>query len=315
MNATLHSSYAYCGQLTRRTAGNFYYSFLVLPREKRQAMSALYAFSRVTDDLGDNDQPVEMRRAALVAWRRALQRALDGAAEGRVLPALVDTLRRYGFSPAYLHDLIDGVETDLQQTDYQTFDELRGYCHKVASAVGLCCIHIWGFTNDAAFEPARKCGLAFQLTNILRDLEEDAAEGRVYLPQEDLERFGYSVQDLRQGLRNDRFQALMRFEIARAERFYQEAADLQRWLEPDGKTVFGAMTGIYRGLLNEIKRLDGDVFGRRVRLSAWRKLRIAGRWLFVRPASPIGQPHFVEAASLPLQKTRQDAASTKAAAR
>lgn len=292
MNTALHSSYSYCRRLTRRTAGNFYYSFLVLPREKREAMSALYAFSRLTDDLGDNDQPVEARRAALIDWRRALGRALDGAAEGRVLPALVDTLRRYGFSPSYLHDLIDGVEMDLNRTTYQTFDELRDYCHKVASAVGLCCIHIWGFTNDAAFEPARKCGLAFQLTNILRDLKEDAAEGRVYLPQEDLERFGYSAQDLRQGICNDRFHDLMRFEIARAERFYQEAADLERWLEPDGKTVFGAMTAIYRGLLGEIKRLDGDVFGRRVRLSAWRKLRIAGRWLFVRPAGRGGQPHF-----------------------
>ena len=296
MNAALHSSYSYCRRLTRRTAGNFYYSFLVLPREKREAMSALYAFSRLTDDLGDNDQPVEVRRAALKDWRGALDRALDGAAEGRVLPALVDTLRRYGFSPSYLHDLIDGVEMDLNRTTYQTFDELRDYCHKVASAVGLCCIHIWGFTNDAAFEPARQCGLAFQLTNILRDLKEDAAEGRVYLPQEDLERFGYSAQDLRQGVCNDRFHDLMRFEIARAERFYQEAADLERWLEPDGKTVFGAMTAIYRGLLGEIKRLDGDVFGRRVRLSAWRKLRIAGRWLFVRPASLAGKPHFETAA-------------------
>ena len=292
MNDTLQTSYTYCRQLTRRTAGNFYYSFLVLPREKRQAMTALYAFSRLTDDLGDNDQPVEDRRAALADWRRALDRALAGAVEGRVLPALVDTLDRYRISPKYLHDLIDGVETDLDRTAYRSFDELRDYCYKVASAVGLCCIHIWGFTNDAAFEPARKCGLAFQLTNILRDLKEDAAEGRVYLPQEDLDRFGYTVEELRQGVRNERFQELMRFEIARAERFYQEAAELDRWLEPDGKTVFGAMTGIYRGLLNEIKRLDGDVFGHRVRLSAWRKLRIASRWLFVRPTSGIGRPHF-----------------------
>lgn len=296
MNEMLHSSYAHCRQLTRRTAGNFYYSFLVLPREKRQAMSALYAFSRVTDDLGDNDQPVETRRAALANWRRALDRALDGDAAGPVLPALTDTLRRYGFSPGYLHDLIDGVEMDLDRTSYQTFDELREYCYKVASAVGLCCIHIWGFTDDAAFEPARKCGLALQLTNILRDLEEDAAEGRVYLPQEDLQRFGYSVEDLRQGVRNDRFVSLMRYEIARAEGYYQEAAELERWLGPEGKTVFGAMTAIYRGLLGEIKRLDGDVFGRRVRLSAWRKLRIAGRWLLVRPARPIRQPHFESAA-------------------
>ena len=296
MSGSLQASYAFCRQLTRRTAGNFYYSFLVLPREKRRAMSALYAFSRLTDDLGDNSRPVDERRTALVDWRRSLDRALDGEAEGLVLPALVDTLERYGFSPAYLHDLIDGVEMDLDHVRYQTFDELTDYCYKVASAVGLCCIHIWGFTSDAALAPARKCGLAFQLTNILRDLKEDAAEDRVYLPQEDLRRFGYSSEELRQGLSSEGFKHLMRFEIGRAERLYQEAAELERWLEPDGKTAFGAMTGIYRSLLEEIKRLDGDVFRRRVRLSAWRKLRIASRWLLTPPAGRAPQPH-LEAAS------------------
>jgi phytoene synthase len=283
MSESLEASYAYCRQLTRQTAGNFYYSFLVLPRHKRQAMCALYAFARRTDDLSDNSQPVEMRRAALLDWRLSLERALDGEPTGPILPALVDTLENYEFSPKWLHALIDGVEMDLEHAPYETFDELSEYCYKVASVVGLCCIHIWGFTSEAAFEPARKCGVAFQLTNILRDLKEDAAENRVYLPQEDLRRFGYTVEELRQGASNERFKQLMRFEIARAEQYYAEAAELEHWLEPDGKIIFGAMTGIYRGLLEEIKRHDSDVFHYRVRLSTWRKLRIAGRWLLTRP--------------------------------
>ncbi len=284
MSGRLEASYAYCRQLTRRTAGNFYYSFLVLPRVKRQAMCALYAFARWTDDLGDNSQPVEVRRAALIDWRLSLERALDGDPTGPILPALVDTLEHYEFSPRWLHALIEGVEMDLGRVRCDSFNDLNDYCYKVASAVGLCCIHIWGFTSEAAFEPAGKCGVAFQLTNILRDIKEDAAENRVYLPQEDLRRFGYSEDELRQGVSNDHFRELMRFEIARAEQFYEEAAELDRWLEPDGKPVFGAMTGIYRSLLNEIKRLDGEVFHHRVRLSAWRKLRIASRWLLARPA-------------------------------
>lgn len=287
MSGTLEASYAYCRQLTRRTAGNFYYSFLVLPREKRQAMCALYAFARLTDDLGDNAQPKAVRRAALTDWRSQLDRALVGDAAGPILPALIDTAQTYGFSPDYLHELIDGVEMDLDRSRYETFAELSDYCSKVASAVGLCCIHIWGYTSDAALAPARSCGIAFQLTNILRDLKEDAAEDRVYLPLEDLRRWGYSVDELLQGASNERFKELMEFQIARAERYYAEAAELERWLEPDGKTVFGAMTAIYRGLLEEIKRLDGDVFRHRVRLSAWRKLRIAGRWLLAHPG---GEP-------------------------
>ncbi len=284
MSGTLEASYSYCRRLTRRTAGNFFYSFLVLPREKRRAMCALYAFARRTDDLGDNSQPIESRRAALTDWRLALNRALAGNAQGPILPALVDTAQAYGFSPAYLHALIDGVEMDLEYpTRYETFEELSDYCYKVASAVGLCCIHIWGFTSDAALEPARKCGVAFQLTNILRDLKEDAAEDRVYLPLEDLRRCGYTVDELLRGVSNERFKKLMRFEIARAEQYYAEAAELEHWLEPDGKIIFGAMTGIYRGLLEEIKRHDADVFHYRVRLSTWRKLRIAGRWLLTRP--------------------------------
>ena len=151
--------------------------------------------------------------------------------------------------------------------------------------MGVACIHVWGFRDPAALEPARKCGIAFQLTNILRDLKEDADCGRVYLPLEDLRRFDYSREDLTQGVHDARFCALMRFQIARAEQFYREGLELERWLTADGRAALGAMSGIYRELLDEIKRRDGDVFSGRVSVSPWRKARIAARWLLPRPAS------------------------------
>ncbi|HEV3339886.1 MAG TPA: phytoene/squalene synthase family protein [Pirellulales bacterium] len=290
MSATLTASYEDCRRLARRCAKNFYYSFMLLPHDKRQAMCALYAFSRQTDDLGDNRQPVEARRAALADWRRSLDRGLSGSYDSSIFPALADTVDRYGLPPRYLHALIDGVEMDLDRNRYETFDELREYCYKVASAVGLCCIHIWGFTDDRAVEPALKCGLALQLTNILRDLKEDAEADRIYLPQDELRRFDYTCDDLRRGVVDERFRRLMRFQIERAEQFYDEGTNLNRWLSSDGRTALGTMTGIYRSLLAEIKRLDGDVFHHRVRLTTWRKLQIAGRWLLASPPHPLRPP-------------------------
>jgi phytoene synthase len=286
MTWTVEASYAHCRTLARRAATNFYLSFFTLPKAKRQAMYALYAFLRRTDDLGDNAEPLETRRAALMQWRTSLERSLAGEFDSPLFPALADTVARYDIPPEYLFAAIDGVEMDLNGGYYETFDDLCSYCHKVASVVGLACIHIWGFRGPEALEPARKCGIAFQITNILRDLKEDAATGRVYLPQQDLHRFKYSNDDLRNGIRDGRFRALMHFEIERTESLYREAAELARWLEPDGRKVFTAMVGIYRGLLDEIKRRDGDVFSSRVRLSTWHKLRIAGNALLARTPVP-----------------------------
>jgi 15-cis-phytoene synthase len=290
MSVSLSTSYDTCRRLARRSARNFYYSFMLLPRDKRRAMCALYAFSRQTDDLSDNRQPIDARRAALAAWRHSLDHGLSGSYDSPIMPALIDTIHRYQLPPDYLHALIDGVEMDLDRSRYETFEELREYCYKVASVVGLCCIHIWGFTGEEAIEPAINCGTALQLTNILRDLKEDADQGRIYLPQEDLRRFGYTSDELCSGVVDERFRRLMRFEIERVERLYDDAADLANWLSSDGRAVFGAMTGIYRGLLNEIKRQDGDVFRHRVQLTTWRKLRIAGRWLLASPPHPLKPP-------------------------
>jgi phytoene synthase len=284
MTCSLETSYRACQRLTRESAHNFYYSFLLLPRGKRRSMCALYAFMRHTDDLGDNDQPVDARRHALDQWQRSLDLALEGRFDSPLLPALADTLAKFRVPPVYLYDVIDGVRMDLNRQRYETFDELADYCYHVASVVGLACIHIWGFQGgEAALVPARASGIALQLTNILRDLREDARAGRVYLPQEDLRRFGYTSEDLLAGVDDARFDALMRFEIARAEDYYRQGAQLAPYLYQDGKRVFGAMTGIYRGLLDEIKLRHGDVFNRRVGLSPWRKLRIAARWMLPRP--------------------------------
>ncbi len=290
MSLTLAASYAHCQQIARRSASSFYYSFLLLPKRKRLAMCALYAFLRRTDDLGDNAEPVLARRAKLAAWRQSLARAAQGEFDDPLLPALADTVARFEIPLGYLEAVIDGVEMDLETCRYETFEQLEAYCHRVASAVGLACLRIWGCSSAQAEPAARQCGLAFQMTNILRDLKEDAAQNRIYLPREDLDRFGYTEDDLRAGVRDERFRRLMRFEIERTEKFYAEAVKLERWLPADGRRVFGSMLAVYRALLAEIKRLDGDVLSSRIRLSRWRKMRIATRWLLFRSraSQPVG---------------------------
>lgn len=283
MNLELRTSYRYCGRLARRSASSFYYSFFLLPPAKRAAMCALYAFLRHTDDLADNQLPLDERRKSLDLWRQSLSRAMNGGFDSPILPALRDTVTKFEIPLEYLIAVIDGVEMDLEHTRYQTFAELEDYCYHVASVVGLACVHVWGFRGEVGFESARQCGVAFQLTNILRDLQEDAANGRIYLPQEDLADFGYKNEELVAGIFNDCFRRMMRFEVGRAEELYRQASDLAPWLHPDGQRVFGAMMATYRGLLDEIRRRDGDVFTRRVRLSRWQKLKIAIRWFLLPP--------------------------------
>jgi phytoene synthase len=198
-----------------------------------------------------------------------------------LLPALAETVHRFRIPPEHLHAVIDGVEMDLRQAEYETFDELAEYCHRVASAVGLACIHIWGFRDEGAIEPARKCGIALQMTNILRDLKEDAQRGRIYLPQEDLRRFDYSSEELARAVVDNRFLRLMEFEIDRAERLYRAGSDLMERLEPDGRPIFGMMTVVYHGLLEKIARRPADVFSRRIRLGRLRLAMIAARWMLL----------------------------------
>ncbi len=277
----VQASYTACRRAARRAGSNFYPCFLRLPPAKRRAMDALYAFMRYTDDLIDDPQPRQQPHEALARWRAALEHALLGRFDNHpgtnLLPALTDTLKRFQVPPKYLHAVIDGVEMDLTRRRYETFAELEQYCRHVASAVGVACIHIWGFRDRQALEPAEKCGIAMQLTNILRDLGEDARQDRVYLPLEDLRHFGYSVEELIRGVADDRFVRLMQFQIARAEQFYREGAELIHWLEPDGRRTFGMMTAIYHALLKKIARRPRDVLTHRLRVSPWKKCQIALR--------------------------------------
>jgi phytoene synthase len=276
------SSYAYCERLARREAGNFYHAFRLLPRPQRRAMCALYAFMRVADDLTDEPGDTAGKRAALAAWRGQVPEALAGRYSHELHPAFRHTVTTYRIPGEYLLDVLDGVGMDLEPAPFGTFAELYRYCYRVASAVGLSCIHIWGFAGEEAKKYAEAAGIAFQLTNILRDLGEDAARGRVYLPGEDLERFGYGPEELRRGERNEAFRALMRFEAERARGYYEEAAPLAGLLPPPGRAVFLVMSRTYRALLEAIVRRDFDVFRGRVRVSRWRKLWFVAQALPVR---------------------------------
>lgn len=274
MTIALEASFAWCKTLAKRTAGNFYFSFLTLPADQLRDMCVLYAFMRVTDDLGDNeDLSLEERHAALVNWRAELEAALSGGEPNHPLfPALVDLVTRHRIPPKYLVAVIEGVQTDLDPQGFETFADLENYCYHVAGAVGLCCIHVWGFEGKDAIPLAIDCGTAFQLTNILRDLGEDAAMDRVYLPREDLERFDYHPADIAAHCRDERFNELMQFEVARAREYYARAMQLFPQLKSTGKPIYAAMLRIYGGLLDEIERRHYDIYSQRVRLPKWRKL-------------------------------------------
>ncbi len=294
--SAVDASYHHCREVARRAGSSFYTAFFLLPRAKRRAMWALYAFLRHTDDLSDDEvselppgkpesaSPASTndasRRQSLAAWRNSLEQALIGCYDHPLLPALKDTVDRYEIPHEYLTSAIDGVEMDLDRCRYETFDELKLYCHRVASVVGLACIHIWGFHDRAALGPAADCGIAFQLTNILRDLTEDIRRGRVYLPQCDFDRFGYTTDDLRDGVVDDRFRRLMDFEMNRAEEYYRAAEPLGGYLGDDGRRIFRALIDTYHGLLGEIRKAGDRVLDRRVRVGRLRKVWIAAHaWL------------------------------------
>lgn len=275
MNPTLARSYRACEEVARREAGNFYPAFLLLPAPRRRSMCALYTFMRIADDLSDEAAPLDTKRQQLTDWRAGLHQALAGRYSHPAHAALQDTVERHHIPVRYLDAVIDGVEMDLEPKVYRTFADLRNYCWHVASVVGLSCIHIWGFHGTDATRYAEDAGIAFQLTNILRDLGEDAGRGRIYLPQEDLNRFGYDAERLRNGVRDAAFLDLMQFEIARARRYYQSGWRLAPRLTPAGRAVFLMMARTYRHLLCEIEKRDYDVFRSRARVPRWKKLLFA----------------------------------------
>src|SRR5579859_649008 len=300
LSTSVPESYAACHQIARAAQSNFYYAFFLLPKPKRDALAALYAFMRMVDDVADEGHDLAAKQRGLAKWRAAFDEAVtgnsqvfDGTAakpllsdpfpgEAEVLPALVDTMQRYKMPARYLHDLISGAEMDLTLRTYPTFDRLREYCYRVAGTVGLTCIHVFGFSDPRALDLAEKLGLAFQLTNIIRDVHDDYALGRVYLPEEDLARYGVSSLDFAKREATLGVRELLRFEADRAWRCYEEGAALFELIERESRGALWLLVRTYSALLARIESLDFAVFGERVRLSKTEKMLFIAKARFGR---------------------------------
>jgi phytoene synthase len=267
-------------KLISAAASNFYYSFLLLPAAKRRAINNVYNFCRVLDDIVDEDQTGRDVPGELQFWREEVEACYQGCPTTEFGERLIDSIEEFELPKQPFLDLIEGMEMDLKWHSYQTFADLREYCYRAASTVGLICVEIFGYESARTREYAVNLGLALQLTNILRDLKEDIARGRVYIPLEDLERFGYSEQDLRANLYNAPFIELMKFEYARARSYFERAA--ASLPEQDRSSVFASeiMGAIYRDLLEKIPAVQFDVFHNRLSISKSRRMQIALKiWL------------------------------------
>lgn len=246
-----------------------------MPHEKRDAMCAIYAFMRRSDDIADSATNPAVALEALRRWRATVNAALSGKDSTEpILSALTDTVQRYNIPQQYFHDVLDGAEMDQTTMRYPTFADLYKYCYRVASCVGLIVLPVFGYKNDEALAPAEACGIAFQLTNVLRDVKEDAQMGRIYLPLEDLRRFGVSEDDIMNARVTTQFLELMKFEAARARESYQKAEPLLNMISPDSRGTLAVMMGIYGGILRKIEQRDFAVFDEKIRLSTAEKLWI-----------------------------------------
>jgi 15-cis-phytoene synthase len=293
-------AYSVCRGITRTAAKNFFYAFLVLPRRKRDALCAVYAFMRRCDDITDDPAlaPPD-RRQKLDTWLDGLHRAQQGQpTDDPILLALTDAQRRFHIPAGLLDELAQGTAMDVEadasnefrdvnsqspmpvaglSVQYKTFEDLRLYCYRVASVVGLVCIHIFGYRDPAAEPLAENCGLAFQLTNIIRDVKEDAAMGRVYLPEEDLAQFGLNAADLLSAPDAVRFRPLLALEADRAREFYASGDALIPFVAEDSQPALWVLINIYRNLLEKIAAKQYDVFTAKVSLTTWEKLRVLGK--------------------------------------
>jgi phytoene synthase len=294
-------AYSVCRGITRTAAKNFFYAFLVLPRRKRDALCAVYAFMRCCDDITDDPAlALPDRRQKLDTWLDALHRAQQGQpTDDPILLALTDAQRRFHIPAGLLDELAQGTAMDVEDessnvdsvdaqpvagltVQYKTFEDLRLYCYRVASVVGLVCIHIFGYRDPAAEPLAENCGLAFQLTNIIRDVKEDAGMGRVYLPEEDLAKFGLNAADLLAGPDAGRFRPLLTLEADRAREFYASGDALIPFVSEDSQPALWVLINIYRNLLEKIAAKQYDVFTEKVSLTTWEKLRVLGKGFFKR---------------------------------
>ncbi len=290
-SSAVEASYDECRRVAKNAASNFYYAFFLLPEPKRRALCALYAFMRLVDDVSDDsgsakleaqrgavlDATMAAKRAGIARWRALVDAAYAGETSAHpILPAFADTCERFGIPARYFHDLVSGAEMDLTVASYPTFDRLREYCYRVAGTVGLTCIHVFGFRDPRAPDLAERFGIAFQLTNILRDLREDLESGRVYLPGEDLESFGIARGELA-GPLTPKLAKLLNFEADRAWQFYSEGRELIGLIDRDSRAALWALARTYSSLLARIEAGGFDVFTSRVRLTTPEKLGILAR--------------------------------------
>jgi 15-cis-phytoene synthase len=302
--AQLTMAYSVCRGITRASARNFYYAFLVLPKRKRQALCAVYAFMRRCDDISDDPTLIASeRRHKLDAWLDALHRSQQGhPSDDPILLALSDAQRRFTIPAGLLDELALGTAMDAVDSPdqvpraaddpakpqlsvhYDTFDELKLYCYRVASVVGLVCIHIFGYRDPAAEPLAEHCGLAFQLTNIIRDVKEDSSMGRVYLPEEDLAKFGLSAADLLANPDVARLRPVLAFEAGRAREYYKSGDHLLPYISEDSQPALYVLINIYRKLLEKIAARNYDVLTEKVSLTLTEKLRVLAQGFWQRIA-------------------------------
>jgi phytoene synthase len=277
-----------CAAMLRAAGSSFALPIRLLPKPKRSATTVLYAFCRRADDIVDDAPDRESARRCLDHFSSATRAALAGeGSDEPVLRALADTVRRYAIPPQTIHDILDGVRMDLDQSAYDTVADLDGYCRRVASAVGIAAIHIWGFRDPEAVRRSDDCGLAFQYTNILRDVPEDLGRGRIYLPLEDFDACGCTPDELREGRIHTGFDRLAARLVARAEDRFRRAAVLDRMLSTDGRLAFRAMFGVYGSLLGAVKRAGREIFIRRVKPPKSRLLTAAAITVLAGPRQSV----------------------------
>ena len=276
MATELDRAYAECQQIARSQAKNFYYAFRTLPAEKRRAIHAAYAFCRICDDIADGHDPPGEKQARFDETRRRLRDA-DNGRHDPVFLALSDAISSFDIPLTYFEEVIDGVEMDLARNRYRSFDELREYCYKVASVIGLISIEVFGYEDAVAREYAVDLGLAMQLTNILRDIKEDRQRGRIYLPLDELERFGHSDEDLKAGVVNDAFRSLMRFQVERARGYFANGRRLVPLVAQESRACPRVLAEVYSRILDRIEAADYNVFEHRIGLSAGEKFLIMAK--------------------------------------
>ena len=276
MASDLDQAYIHCQRIAKTEAKNFYYAFRTLPASKRRAIYAVYAFCRYCDDIADEDLPPAEKRRLLAETRDSLRNPRL-ASDDLVFTALEGAISDFAIPRGYLEDVIRGVEMDLDVSRFKTFDDLREYCRLVASAVGLICIEIFGYEDPAAIDYAVDFGLAMQLTNIMRDVREDAERDRIYIPLEDITRFGYSERELMEGRNNESFRSLMDFQAARARGYFDSGERLMPLLSRESRACAGVLHQLYSRILDRIESTGYDVFERRIGLSVGEKLLLVAR--------------------------------------